>query len=256
VSYVKAHGQVSFGQLTPQQRDIVTREPSTIIVKGLAGTGKTAVAVHRAHFLAERYGTDRVVLVSFAKNLSGYMQSLTDSAHKLNIMTLHQLCFKIFRGGRQRDVVNSKEIIEEATEWARNKYGDTDSRLCEPDFVDQEISWIKGRMLGDRGAYSLAQRSGRGQAMRPDVRQIMWEMYEFYEDRLKKAAKMDYADFALEALRALRAGRCVSYEHVVVDEAQDATPAQLRVLSEMVLDEPKSIFLATDPAQGIWRRQL
>jgi len=72
--------------LSPDQRDaVVARAPGAAVVLGAAGTGKTAVALHRAHFLARAVFDapgDRVLLTTFsttlAKDLSRRLDEVCD----------------------------------------------------------------------------------------------------------------------------------------------------------------------------------
>ena len=65
-------------KLNMEQRRIVELEPNGhMLVKGVAGSGKTTVAVRRIPFLLNHYcheADDKVLLVTFNKTLVNYIQ--------------------------------------------------------------------------------------------------------------------------------------------------------------------------------------
>src|SRR5690625_7897281 len=66
-------------KLNIEQRKIIELEPSGhILVKGVAGSGKTTVAVHRASFLHRNYcpePADQLLIVTFIKRLLKYIRN-------------------------------------------------------------------------------------------------------------------------------------------------------------------------------------
>lgn len=69
-------------QLNLEQKKLILMEPSGhILIKGVAGSGKTTVAVHRISHLMKRYcleKDDKVLLVTFNKTLRNYIKYLYD----------------------------------------------------------------------------------------------------------------------------------------------------------------------------------
>src|SRR5690625_4191821 len=65
-------------RLNVEQRRIIELEPNGhMLIKGVAGSGKTTVAVHRLSFLKEHYcpeDDDHMLLVTFNKTLLKYIQ--------------------------------------------------------------------------------------------------------------------------------------------------------------------------------------
>ncbi|WP_236915336.1 UvrD-helicase domain-containing protein [Clostridium sp. Cult2] len=104
-------------KLNLEQRRIVELEPNGhMLVKGVAGSGKTTVAVRRIPFLLHHYcpnEDDKVLLVTFNKTLLNYIKYLYDKAEEENyqleifskndnnveITTIDSLMYKIWNTG-------------------------------------------------------------------------------------------------------------------------------------------------------------
>lgn len=73
-------------QLNVEQKKIIESKPSGhILVKGVAGSGKTTVAVHRIPLLLSNYcyaKDDRVLMITFNKSLAKYVKYIYDNIQK------------------------------------------------------------------------------------------------------------------------------------------------------------------------------
>ncbi|WP_322983213.1 UvrD-helicase domain-containing protein [Streptomyces sp. S584] len=75
-----------------------------------------------------------------------------------------------------------------------------------------------------------------------------------FEDGLARDRAHTWLQVCAEATRLLRdkPGAGPSYDHVVVDEAQDLHPAQWRLLRVLAADGPEDLFVTGDPHQRIY----
>ena len=66
---------------------------------------------------------------------------------------------------------------------------------------------------------------------------------------------MDFDDYALLCLRILDSKPNLEkpFSHIIIDEAQDLSKAQILVISRLVSDETKSISVIADAAQRIYK---
>jgi superfamily I DNA/RNA helicase len=66
--------------LNPEQRKLVEAEPNGyVLIRGVAGSGKTTVALHRTLFLLRNYcseDNDRVLLATFNRTLINYLRKI------------------------------------------------------------------------------------------------------------------------------------------------------------------------------------
>lgn len=261
-------------KLTGEQRNILFLPfDSPIQIKGVAGSGKTTVAIYRAKQYLETKGTlfdkPKVGIFTFNKNLVRYIQSLCrsvkapdeDSSAGLNaeITNFHSWVYQnILKNRFQLDVLKEWEkadTINSILNELRSTYSSNILNKRVQFFVD-EISWIKGKIIQKWDTYSDIPRTGRGTKDRvtSEDRKYIWKVYKRYEERLSNISKHDFDDFALIALRELdRQNYPKYYDHLVIDEAQDLNKAQMLVLSNLVPDSKKSITVIADAAQRIYK---
>src|SRR5690625_1295915 len=158
-------------RLNVEQRKIIELEPNGhMLVKGVAGSGKTTVAVHRLAFLKEHYcpeNDDHILLVTFNKTLLKYiqfqfehlerfkeneLQNLFTSNASIVIDNIDRMMFDYYQKYVNRHklrlkLVNNKvrhQILQKAILQVREKYRDIKlMSLKNSYFLLDEIDWIK-----------------------------------------------------------------------------------------------------------------
>ncbi|MBL7494138.1 DEAD/DEAH box helicase [Frankia sp. AgB1.9] len=239
-------------------------------VTGGPGTGKTVVALHRARHLAAA-GEGPVLLTTFTGTLTATLQTnlalLEAEAairDRVAVRTVDQVANQIWRsvhgapppliqGDEERDLW--KEIID-AHGLA---FGDR--------FVaDEWRQVILGNGITDLAGYQAASRGGRGKPLTAAQRGRVWAAVEAFEARLREQGVLTHALVCAEATRLLEQGAVAPdlfgphpasagrrpFRHVVVDEAQDLSPAQWRLLRAVVAPAENDLFLAGDAHQRIY----
>ena len=89
--------------------------------------------------------------------------------------------------------------------------------------------------------------------MNTEDRKIVFAVFEQYQHELQQKRRSDYEDFALLALRSLEDDDSFElYTHIVVDETQDLSKAELTVITKLVNPKTNSINLLVDAAQKIY----
>src|SRR5690606_12401957 len=125
------------------------------------------------------------------------------------------------------------------------------------DFFLEEISWIKGKAFQSKEEYLEAKRVGRGTNDRvtKDDKETIWSIYTDYNNQLKANDQVDFDDYALLCLKIINSNPNFPkpFTHIIVDEAQDLSKAQILVISQLVSDETKSISIIADAAQRIYK---
>ena len=228
-------------------------------VRGAAGTGKTAVALHRAAYLA-RTTADRVLVTSYVRTLprvlSGMMQQLApDVADRIEFTSVHALARRILaerRGEQDIDPRQADDVFREL--WVRLG-ADTPLVTIDPAhqyWLEELHHVIKGRGLTRFEEYEDLPRTGRRRPLNRDQRAAMWRLYVAYEQELRRRGILDYDDIVLEAEASLLAEPLERYDAVIVDEAQDLSCAALRMLHLLVGDRPDGLLLVADGRQSIY----
>lgn len=263
-------------KLTGEQKKILFLPPKNpISIKGVAGCGKTTVALYRAKHLIDTY-TDlfqeaNVAIFTFNKALVKYMDTLlpvipggyqensndlldVKPGMKINVTNFHKWAYHFLTERKiPLNTLDSNQIYPKVDE-ARKRY--TAHRIAQKsvDFFMDEISWIKGRMICSEDEYIQIPRKGRGtvdRVTRVD-RPIIWKIYQDYQSLMERCGYVDFDDYALLCLKQIDDNDRI-FSHIIIDEAQDLSKAQLTVLSKLVFSSTQSITIIADAAQRIYK---
>ena len=246
--------------LHPAQRELVTREVTgPTRVTGSAGTGKTIVALHRAVHLAEADEAARVLLTTFSKELAGALSA------KVDLLTQARPAL--------RERITVRPIDQAATELYTAQFGQPNRAT--PSQIRSMIGEAQGSGLGgdltaaflleewtelvdawgvtDAESYATIPRIGRRTRLGPRQREAAWAVFDAVRHSLERRGLVTWAMIYGRLTEWLRGGGRLPFEHVVVDEAQDLTIAQVRLLAEAGKGRDDALFLAGDIGQRIFR---
>jgi hypothetical protein len=249
-------GTMSILQETLSQEAIDATESTTVrLVRGVAGSGKSLVLVHRALWLKNQYPDHKVLVVTFNKNLSQLLRSkISDS--NIHVETFHGQCAKIFR-----DSGRTWQSPLTRMGWLQNKYQHKiEQSGLTADFVDEEIKYRKEVGLLDDTEYLTANRRGRGNALLQEKRKVInqiFQDYRTYQQNLQRTNQqhLDWEDIPVEVQKLLNSGKSKfnsHYDVILVDEAQDFPPLWIEIIRQQ-LNPNGSLFLSDDPTQSIFR---
>ena len=137
------------------------------------------------------------------------------------------------------------------------KYSDQNIAKKSDDFFVEEIAWMKGKIFQSKQEYTEAKRVGRGTTDRVSKsdKEVIWNIFIDYNNYLKTNDQVDFDDYALLCLEIIDSKPAMQkpFTHIVVDEAQDLSKAQILVISKIVSEETKSISIIADAAQRIYK---
>ncbi|MEV6389039.1 UvrD-helicase domain-containing protein [Nocardia xishanensis] len=246
--------------LHPTQRAIADasyRGPAR--VTGGPGTGKTVVALHRAHALARR-NEGRVLLTTFTSTLTDILQSglnmlIEDEQvrRRIEVLNIDKLANKIFRKHRKPPQILSS--AQERQIWASVV---EDLQLpFTPGFLGDE--WrevVLAQQTRSADQYLAAKRRGRGRAMNAQTKASVWLAISDFERRLTETRQWTYETICREAVRIMETVEDPLYRHILVDEAQDLSPEQWRLLRACVPPGTDDLFIAGDTHQRIYQNRV
>ena len=263
-------------KLTGEQKKILFLPPKNpISIKGVAGCGKTTVALYRAKHLIDTYNDlfeeANVAIFTFNKALVKYMDTLlpvipggyqensevlldVKPGMNINVTNFHKWAYHYLT---ERHIplrtLDDSQIYTKVLE-AKKKYLEHRIAQKSVDFFMDEISWIKGRMICSEDEYIQIPRKGRGTVDRVTraERPIIWKIYQDYLKKMQDGGYVDFDDYALLCLKQLNDNDRV-FSHIIIDEAQDLSKAQLTVLSKLVFESTQSITIIADAAQRIYK---
>jgi len=260
-----------------------------IQIKGVAGSGKTTIAIFRAKHLIDTnsilFQESNVVIFTFNKSLVKYIRSIlpyvnsgyqenssdirpsTNLGLKIQVTTFHKWAYNFIRSNIQflpqefrlkwTGVVAKEYNKREIINFLKEKYNTNAISNKKTEFFLEEISWIKGKLFKSKDEYLNNKRIGRGteDRVRDSDKEIIWEIYLEYNKTLLSQGYIDYDDFALLCLEIINSNPKFSrpFTHIVVDEAQDLSKAQFLVITQLVSKETNSITIIADSAQRIYK---
>jgi len=247
--------------LHPSQREIVDRSyAGPARVAGSAGTGKTVVALHRAVRLARDTPSARILLASFSQPLADALTTkvsvlapetgtivprITTASFQGIADQLHQLEF----GVRPRIALEPllRDRIMAAAKAADVK-GFSD-RFLLSEWANVVDAWSI-ETLED---YVTVQRMGRKSRLGPKQRERLWPVFASVRDALQAERYTTWASvFSLLAARF--SGKSTKpFDHIVIDEAQDLGPSELRFFAAIAPVHADALFLAGDLGQRIFQ---
>ena len=226
--------------LDPEQRAAVTAPRGPVCVLAGAGTGKTRTITHRIAHLVQRglVAPHQVLAVTFTARAAGEMRTRLRElgAAGVQAQTFHAAAFRQLRyfwprvhGGSVWPLVDNKfRLVTQAA----NRIGASTEKESVRDLA-AEIEWAKSSLVGPEQYPAAAARQGRAVPMPPDQVSKAFTAYEVLKTR---AEVLDFDDLLLHTAAVLEDHPEVAeefrsrYRSFVVDEYQDVTPLQQRVL--------------------------
>lgn len=277
--------------LHPQQRALVERRANgPMRVSGGAGTGKTVIAVHRAVELATRDKADgqepRILLTTYTRNLADDLRRqvaqleprlpFTEKLSEPGVMVsgLDRVARMILQHAGAKISPIAQEVIgqprgrvltyprENVWQEVLTLMGDElPEGLRSADFLESEYELIVlPQRVTTLKQYLRVRRPGRGVALDRSKRAAVWKAMERYRDRSADLGVTSFDEqLALAAAwldQEAALGTPRPFRHVLVDEAQDLTPAHLQLLRALVEPGPDDLFLAEDSHQRIYGKKI
>ncbi len=248
-----------------QQRVVDLPGGGTIVVQGVAGSGKTSVLLHRVCRLL-RGGTllepRTMLLLTFNRSLANAARELLDAlggeeTRGVEVQTLHRWCMGHagVRAGRLMGTAERRQRLAAAVRDAAREGPDSAVWRSPLSFWEDEVHRIKGRGVQREDAYLRMQRVGAQRPLGPGPRRAVWRAFEGFVRLCREAGKLDWDDVVSMAHHRLqqRGVGAPRYDHVFLDEAQDLTVMGIRVAA-LLAREPGELFVGYDPAQSIYER--
>ncbi|MEI6208913.1 MAG: UvrD-helicase domain-containing protein [Desulfuromonadales bacterium] len=252
--------------LHPSQRRLVERNwNGPVRVLGGAGTGKTVVAMHRAKYLAARNesrGLKPILLTTFSKTLAEVIREnlakicSTDEMAAIVVTNLDKWAGDFLRkhGYQFRILYDENQRRELWNTAMAKKTADVDFPVA---FFRAEFERVV--VLQDCESvedYLLASRVGRGGQLSRPIRKSIWPVFKEYRLLLRRANLREPEEAFRDASKLLknqnvRLGIC----SVIVDEAQDFSPAALQLIRAMLPEGQNDLFIVGDAHQRIYRNK-
>ncbi|GAA2915008.1 ATP-dependent DNA helicase UvrD2 [Streptomyces mexicanus] len=247
--------------LDAEQREVATALHGPVCVLAGAGTGKTRAITHRIAY-GVRAGIlqpSSVLAVTFTNRAAGEMRGRLRQlgAHGVQARTFHSAALRQLQyfwpkaiGGAMPRLVDRKvQLVADAAAACRLRLDRGELRD-----VTAEIEWAKVTQTVAADYALAAAKAGREAPRDPaEIAQV----YSLYEDLKRERGVIDFEDVLLLTVGILQDRRDIAeqvraqYQHFVVDEYQDVSPLQQRLL-ELWLGERDNLCVVGDASQTIY----
>ena len=242
--------------ITPEQFGLITKDPKKpMVIQGIAGSGKTTVALHRLAWLLHKdNGVDiepsKCLVVMFNRSLKAYIETTLPelNIHGVPIRTFYQWANQlttelvgprpvgVFKKSRELEIFKSSSICLEYL----LKYVTQNPKRNTQNFIADLFHFFDFLAGQD----------------------LFWPKWELIRGQLKEQAKMQLCEAMDDPLilhlifaekgyyPAKSAASLALCDHIVIDEVQDFGLVEIRALLNAV-DPKRTVTLVGDIAQKI-----
>ncbi len=247
--------------LDPEQREAALAVRGPVCILAGAGTGKTRAITHRIAYAVrtEAVPAGQLLAVTFTARAAGELRSRLRTlgasgvqARTFHAAALRQLQYfapRVLGGGMPELLDNPLRMVGNAA--ARMRLRTDRAELRD---LSSEIDWAKSVLATPEAYPQRAREAGRATTMTADT---VAKLYAEYEQAKRRSGQIDFADLllimagALEELPDVAEEVRSRYRHFVVDEYQDVSPLQQRLL-EAWLGGRDDLCVVGDPNQTIY----
>lgn len=269
--------------LHPEQKKVSDREfrgPARL--RGISGSGKTCVLVHRARYLAKKYRSP-ILLVTLTESLRKLLEKLVSDLCGaemtfINIKTMGSLAKETiinYQGKSSFSFISAEEQdnyielsiseMRKLSDFSKSPLANMPPYLLKM-FIQDEFSYIRGRLTPDQfNTYTdtqTFQRRGRVVPVGTTSRQVILHGLIFYHQKIKQSNQLDHEESVAYANVLLKSNILSgNFRCVLSDEVQDLSELDLNLLGnlktqngERMMSVENGLFLAGDGTQSIYKR--
>ena len=241
--------------ITAEQFKLITKNPQKpIVIQGIAGSGKTTVALHRLAWLLHEDNSDarpeKCLVVMFNRSLKAYVET---TMPELKIPSVQLRTFSQWAGDLTNDLVGPRPRgpVEKGRELELFK----SSSLCLQallDYVSRQPHRPEQSFVDDLFGFYR-------DLLKQD---LLWRRWDLVRSQLKQQVEQKvcepqddplllhlvYAEHGYYPAKSPKSlGIC---DHIVIDEAQDFGSVEIRALLN-ALDHERTVTIVGDVAQKI-----
>ncbi|ABU60095.1 3'-5' exonuclease [Roseiflexus castenholzii] len=256
-------------RLTPDQERLVNQDRrGPILVRGGPGTGKSTLALYRVQRLLEQ-GVTSVLFTTYTNALVAYSEQLltrllgaSPDTRGVKVTTVDSLAFHYFARGwgspRLATEGQATALLMDALANADIPAADAHERRAAlerlgAEYLLQEfLHVIEARNINSLEEYLAVERHGRRMPLKPALREALWAIYVSWRDLMRVKGLVLNEQVRRGAMEFAATLSPKPYQALVIDEAQDLSPAALRFLLNLV-ETPEHVYLTADASQSIYQ---
>ena len=246
--------------LDATQRDAVTSRAAPLAILAGAGSGKTRVLTRRIAWQAHEDFIDprHVLAVTFTRKAAGELRARLTRLGVVRAVTagtFHAIALAQLRRRAEQHQRAMPALLERKARVLVPimRVPGREAALLAAE-IASEIEWAKARLVAPDGYEAAVATAGRTPP-RP-ARQVA-EIYREYERQKRRRGLVDFDDLIWECATAFErdpefaAAQRWRFQHLFVDEFQDASPAQFRLLLAWLGDR-SDLCVVGDGDQAIY----
>ncbi|QNA98347.1 hypothetical protein [Massilia sp. Se16.2.3] len=228
-------------------------------MNGVAGSGKTLIALSRALLLAEMRPHERIlVLIHNTPIVADVRERLHRSRGglpaNLEIATysawVHRQWRRLYRAPLQ--MPGDPQHLPGLVRSLRVRWPEL--KLSEAQLIE-EFDFLNELLVASEAEYMDTSRAGRGFSLRAKERAEVWQLFAAVTGALRADGLRMWSAVATEVCRAGSHAALERYAHILVDEAQFFAPSWFHTV-KLALAPGGRLFLCADPNQGFMKSRL
>lgn len=231
-------------KFTSKQLQAAKHLDGPLLVLAIPGSGKTTMLLERIKFLSEHIDSSKILNLTFSRIQANDMKKRFDSKDS-NFMTIHAFCYLIIRNylkkyNRQVNLIEDEKIYNKFNLVGEIYKNINKKKMSKEDLnlFFQKVSFMKNSLL-DISYLKKVEISNAE------------KIYLEYEKIKKQKHLLDFDDmqvYALELLNDESLLRSIKnkYKYFQLDEGQDTSLLQFKILEKIVYPENNLLVVADD----------
>ena len=231
-------------KFTSKQLQAAKHLDGPLLVLAIPGSGKTTMLLERIKFLSEHIDSSKILNLTFSRIQANDMKKRFDSKDS-NFMTIHAFCYLIIRNylkkyNRQVNLIEDEKIYNKFNLVGEIYKNINKKKMSKEDLnlFFQKVSFMKNSLL-DISYLKKVEISNAE------------KIYLEYEKIKKQKHLLDFDDMQVYALKLLEDKKLLKsiknkYKYFQLDEGQDTSLLQFKILEKIVMPENNLLVVADD----------
>ena len=231
-------------KFTSKQLQAAKHLDGPLLVLAIPGSGKTTMLLERIKFLSEHTDSSKILNLTFSRIQANDMKKRFDSKDS-NFMTIHAFCYLIIRNylkkyNRQVNLIEDEKIYNKYNLVGEIYKSINNKKMSKEDLnlFFQKVSFMKNSLL-DISYLKKVEISNAE------------KIYLEYEKTKKQKHLLDFDDMQVYALKLLEDKKLLKsiknkYKYFQLDEGQDTSLLQFKILEKIVMPENNLLVVADD----------
>lgn len=231
-------------KFTSKQLQATKHLDGPLLVLAIPGSGKTTMLLERIKFLSEHIDSSKILNLTFSRIQANDMKKRFDSKDS-NFMTIHAFCYLIIRNylkkyNRQVNLIEDEKIYNKFNLVGEIYKNINNKKMSKEDLnlFFQKVSFMKNSLL-DISYLKKVEISNAE------------KIYLEYEKIKKQKHLLDFDDMQVYALKLLEDEKLLKsiknkYKYFQLDEGQDTSLLQFKILEKIVMPENNLLVVADD----------